>query len=242
MVAELEGNAPRDGKMARLESERREGRLLRVDLHAPAAVGVGAAALAAEQVRLAAAGEAQAGVRDAGRDQVLADGLGAVGREAQVVERAAALAAAAPAARRLAVLAECGGEGACAHCVRAGLHGCLARAAAPRDVARAVRTVAETGACFAPAQVAALVRAQQPAPAGPAPPARSPAPEHLTARERDVLRRVALGASSATIATQLGISVRTVDNHRRSIGQKLDLHRLADQVRFAIRAGLAEPE
>lgn len=44
---------------------------------------------------------------------------------------------------------------------------------------------------------------------------------HLTPREREVLRYVALGNSSPEMATTLHISVQTIDTHRRNIRQKL---------------------
>lgn len=43
----------------------------------------------------------------------------------------------------------------------------------------------------------------------------------LTAREREVLRYLALGHSSADIAEELHLSVRTSETHRRNIRQKL---------------------
>ncbi len=44
----------------------------------------------------------------------------------------------------------------------------------------------------------------------------------LTARERDVLRLLALGHSASEIAAQLFISVSTAETHRRNIRQKLE--------------------
>jgi len=60
----------------------------------------------------------------------------------------------------------------------------------------------------------------------------------LTGREREVLRHIAMGRKNKEIAGELFISVKTVDSHRTSIMQKLDLHSVADLVRYALRSGL----
>lgn len=60
----------------------------------------------------------------------------------------------------------------------------------------------------------------------------------LTAREREILQRLAEGLSSKEIASELGVSTRTVDSHRARIMQKLDIHKVSGLVRYAIREGL----
>lgn len=63
------------------------------------------------------------------------------------------------------------------------------------------------------------------------------APE-LTDREREVIRLVACGMSSRLIGETLGISNKTVDNHRTNIMNKLRIHTTAELVRYAIKVGL----
>jgi two-component system NarL family response regulator len=46
---------------------------------------------------------------------------------------------------------------------------------------------------------------------------------------------------SPAIAKELGISVGTVEVHRRSIMRKLGLHTVAELTRYAIREGLIAP-
>lgn len=46
----------------------------------------------------------------------------------------------------------------------------------------------------------------------------------LTQREREVLRGLGQGLSSLQIAQQLGLSVRTVETHRSTLGSKLGVH------------------
>ncbi|MHB8721735.1 MAG: LuxR C-terminal-related transcriptional regulator [Steroidobacteraceae bacterium] len=65
-------------------------------------------------------------------------------------------------------------------------------------------------------------------------------PRGLTARERQVLRRVALGNSNKVIALELSLSVKTVEKHRSNLMRKLNLHNAAAVTLFAVRAGLAE--
>jgi two-component system NarL family response regulator len=60
----------------------------------------------------------------------------------------------------------------------------------------------------------------------------------LSTREREVLKLVATGLTSAQIADQLHIAASTVEVHRRNIMRKLDLHNVADLTRYAIRSGL----
>lgn len=60
----------------------------------------------------------------------------------------------------------------------------------------------------------------------------------LTSRERQVLRLLAEGKRSVTIADLLHISVSTVEVHRRNIMRKLNLHTIAELTHYAIQRGL----
>jgi DNA-binding NarL/FixJ family response regulator len=60
----------------------------------------------------------------------------------------------------------------------------------------------------------------------------------LTARERDVLVRIAEGRTNKEIAAELGISPRTVETHRLSLTRKLDIRSVAGLTRFALETGL----
>ena len=63
------------------------------------------------------------------------------------------------------------------------------------------------------------------------------AADPLTSREREVLKLIAEGKSSKEIANLLFISVFTVNNHRASIMEKLNLNKATDLVKYAIRKG-----
>jgi len=63
----------------------------------------------------------------------------------------------------------------------------------------------------------------------------------LTARERQVLNMVVTGKSNKEIARLLNISPKTVDKHRTSFMQKLDVHSLAELMARAVKDGLIDP-
>lgn len=62
----------------------------------------------------------------------------------------------------------------------------------------------------------------------------------LTPRELQILRLIGKGMTRAAIAGEIHRSPKTVDTHRMSIMDKLDIHDRAELVRFAIREGIAE--
>lgn len=61
----------------------------------------------------------------------------------------------------------------------------------------------------------------------------------LTARERDVLRLIGYGLSTADIARVLHRSVKTIEWHRVALGSKLGVTNRVELARIAIRAGVA---
>lgn len=62
--------------------------------------------------------------------------------------------------------------------------------------------------------------------------------DRLTQREREVLHRIASGDTNKEIAARFGISPRTVETHRESLMDKLDLHTVAGLTKLAIEEGL----
>jgi DNA-binding NarL/FixJ family response regulator len=57
----------------------------------------------------------------------------------------------------------------------------------------------------------------------------------LTARERSVLQLIAVGQTSKRIASNLNVSLKTVESHRAAVHRKLNIHSTAGLVRYAIR-------
>jgi DNA-binding NarL/FixJ family response regulator len=65
---------------------------------------------------------------------------------------------------------------------------------------------------------------------------------HLSPRQQEVLKLIAIGCTTKEIAHRLGITAKTVDAHRTSLMKELDIHEIASLVRYAIRIGLISAE
>jgi len=114
----------------------------------------------------------------------------------------------------------------------AGADGYLLKAAADDDLVRAIRAVAAGERYVHPSLGAALAAAASHN--GPL--------DELTAREREVLRLLALGHTNQEIADSLIVSVRTVESHRAHVMAKLRVTTRAGLVRAALDAGLLSEE
>ena len=64
--------------------------------------------------------------------------------------------------------------------------------------------------------------------------------KRLSAREHEILKLIAEGQSSREIAELLDLSVKTVHNHRTRLMTKLNIHRNAELVKYAIRLGMVQ--
>ena len=118
--------------------------------------------------------------------------------------------------------------------LRAGARGYVLKGAHQADLIAAIRAVARGEAVFG-ALVADRVLGYFTDPR----PRRQVLPE-LTAREREVLALLAASLPTATIATQLGLSPKTVRNHLSSVFAKLQVADRTQAVLRAREAGLAE--
>ncbi|MDT8436560.1 MAG: response regulator transcription factor [Gemmatimonadota bacterium] len=118
--------------------------------------------------------------------------------------------------------------------VRAGAAGYLLKDdAGPGLLRQAVRAVHRGDSFFSPAVAARLTDALRRDPRAASDPL-----EALTGREREVLRLVAAGRSNKQIASELGISRRTVESHRESLMRKLEIRTVAGLTRFALEHDL----
>jgi DNA-binding NarL/FixJ family response regulator len=117
--------------------------------------------------------------------------------------------------------------------LEAGAHGFVEKTAGLLEFKKGLETVASGGTYFGPA-VAALLRDVV------ANPDASSASDFLTDREREILQLVAESHSTREIAAKLGISIKTVDNHRTNLMRKLNLHDVASLTRYALEVGLIE--
>lgn len=64
--------------------------------------------------------------------------------------------------------------------------------------------------------------------------------DSLTDREREVLQLIAEGHTNKEIADMLSLSIRTVENHRAHVMQKLGIHDRGDLIKYAIQKGIIE--
>ena len=62
----------------------------------------------------------------------------------------------------------------------------------------------------------------------------------LSSREVEVIQLIAEGKANKQVAAELGISVKTVEKHRQSLMEKLNIHDTAGLTRYAISAGIIE--
>jgi len=115
--------------------------------------------------------------------------------------------------------------------VKAGADGCVPKRAVASELVSAIRVVHQGDSYLYPS-VAKMLIGDYLQHVG------QDSSEHLTNREREVLKLVAEGCTSQEIADLLCISVKTVLSHRTKIMEKLDIHNRAELVKYAIRKGL----
>ncbi len=115
----------------------------------------------------------------------------------------------------------------------AGASGYVLKEAADAEVVSAVREVASGQRYVHPVLGARLVAAEAEE--------RSRVDEDpLSDREHEILRLLALGHTNQEIASELYLSVRTVETHRAHIMQKLRISTRAELVRYALDQGMLE--
>jgi two-component system, NarL family, response regulator NreC len=113
--------------------------------------------------------------------------------------------------------------------LRAGATGFVLKESAKAELIQAVRLAAE-GRTYLTPELGARLATQGPPSSG--------APDDLSAREVEVLRLIALGHTNSEIASQLFLSVRTVESHRAHIQQKTQRSSRAELVSYARDNGL----
>jgi two-component system, NarL family, response regulator NreC len=114
--------------------------------------------------------------------------------------------------------------------LRAGARGYLLKESEDDDLVKAIRSVHRGEAFLSPAISGAVLTDYRKHVSNPV--------DLLTSREREILTMVAEGKTNKEIANTLSLSVYTVESHRGSVMEKLNLHNTGDIVRFAIRNGL----
>ena len=64
----------------------------------------------------------------------------------------------------------------------------------------------------------------------------------LTSREQEVMRLLAEGHTVREVASELSLSVKTVEAHKLNLMRKLDIHNRASLVEYAMQRGLITPQ
>ena len=115
--------------------------------------------------------------------------------------------------------------------LEAGASGFVEKTAEIVEFKKGLATIAQGGTYFGPKIIGVLRDVV-------AHPETSGSPDFLTEREREVLQLVAEGNTTKAIAAKLGISAKTVDNHRTNLMRKLNIHDIASLTRHALELGL----
>lgn len=117
--------------------------------------------------------------------------------------------------------------------IRAGASGFLNKDTSVSELMTAIKAIHSGQAYFGPRATKALADQQQ----RPRDTSLNPY-ETLTARERETFQLVVEGKTTKEIAQILDIGVKTAENHRARMMEKLGLRNTAEVVRFAARKGL----
>jgi len=64
----------------------------------------------------------------------------------------------------------------------------------------------------------------------------------LSSREREIVKWIAQGLNNKAIASKLGISTKTIENHRSNVMLKLGLRDMASLTKYAVKHGLVDLE
>jgi two-component system response regulator NreC len=119
--------------------------------------------------------------------------------------------------------------------IEAGARGFISKTAAFSELASAIQAVYHGGSFLSPMAAAAVVEeCQQKVTLE----GEKDSYQHLTDRERELLKLVAEGYTAREIADMLVISLRTVETHKTNLMRKLNIRNKADLIRFAIRKGI----
>ncbi|MFK7914309.1 MAG: LuxR C-terminal-related transcriptional regulator [Pseudomonadales bacterium] len=116
--------------------------------------------------------------------------------------------------------------GLLASLVQAGVHGLFSKSDATASVLEVLPVILNGGHHIASSLLALIEQGQQ--------------TQTLTDRERQTLNMILSGKSNKEIARVLSISVKTVEKHRTSLMQKLDVHSVAELMARALQDGLID--
>ena len=121
--------------------------------------------------------------------------------------------------------------------LRSGAAGYMLKDAATVELDLAIRSVIEDKTYLSPSISRTVIDSYLERVGGQASPL-----EQLTPRQREILQSIAEGRNTKEIASDLEISVKTVESHRLQLMERLNIHDVPGLVRYAIRRGLVSAE
>ena len=122
----------------------------------------------------------------------------------------------------------------------AGAVGYLIKQTAASDLIKAIREAHKGNAYFSPSIAKRLLDRYRESFLNGGKPLNRKAAVQLTSREREVLQLVAEGKGNKQMASDLCISIKTVEKHRQQAMNKLNIHDVAGLTRYAIAQGIIE--
>ena len=122
--------------------------------------------------------------------------------------------------------------------LRAGALGYVLKDSEPEELIAAIRAVSHGEALLSPIVTKAVLAdyLAQPVQGTPS------RYDRLSLREKEVLRLIVESKTTREMAEVLHLSSKTVEKHRASMMNKLELHTLPELIKYAIRKGLIEVE
>lgn len=140
---------------------------------------------------------------------------------------------------RILVLTAAANEEEVVRILQSGAAGCILKDGDARELTMAVQAVSQGGSYLSPAisqrvigDYIRLVKRRE----------SRGSPDALSPREREVLQLIAEGQGNQQIATQLCLSVKTVEAHKAHIMRKLGLRNRTELIKYALRQGIIELE
>lgn len=134
---------------------------------------------------------------------------------------------------RVLVLSSYGDDDSVRSLLAAGASGYITKHSASEDLLEAIRQVYQGKQYFSPRIARRLKRQQEKSFLN-----GRPRKADLTKREVQVITAIAQGLATRDVAQQLGLSRKTVEKHRQSLMNKLDIHEIAGLTRYAASKGL----
>ncbi len=126
------------------------------------------------------------------------------------------------------------------HVAALGVSGYLIKQTSAQILAKAIKEIYNGKVFYSPSIAKRMCGQRQELPSRTGRGIRKKSVAHLTTRELEVLQLVAEGRANKEVASDLNISIKTVEKHRQSVMHKLNIHDTAGLTRYAISAGIIE--